>query len=177
MREQRGRLLAAASTRGVRVETVEEPLMKEIRILDKLIDLKEDGSLAMDMSYFRYCEGLRMTNDKFAGLFGGPARDPETPITQREMDLAASIQAVTEEAVLRMAREAKRLTGARNLCLAGGVALNCVANGRIRAAGIFDEIWIQPAAGDAGDNATDGIIDDWTDQCQQRIWFLKQTVA
>lgn len=119
-------------------------------ILDKLIDLRPDGSLAMDMSYFQYCEGLRMTNHKFAALFGGPARDPETPITQREMDLAASIQAVTEEAVLRMARYARELTGCENLCMAGGVALNCVANGKLLRAGVFKDIFIQPAAGDAG---------------------------
>ena len=119
-------------------------------ILDHLIDLRPDGSLAMDMSYFQYCEGLRMTNDKFAALFGGPARDPESPITQREMDLAASIQAVTEEAVLRMASYARELTGCDNLCMAGGVALNCVANGKLLRAGIFKDIFVQPAAGDAG---------------------------
>ncbi|MDB6139519.1 MAG: Nodulation protein nolO [Verrucomicrobiaceae bacterium] len=119
-------------------------------IYQHLIDLKPDGSLAMDMSYFNYCAGLRMTNGKFAALFGGPARDPETPITQREMDLAASIQAVTEEAVLRMARHARELTGCENLCLAGGVALNCVANGRLLRAGIFKSLFVQPAAGDAG---------------------------
>jgi len=119
-------------------------------ILDKLIDLRPDGSLAMDMSYFQYCEGLRMTNDKFAALFDGPARNPETPITQREMDLAASIQSVTEEAVLRMARYARELTGCENLCLAGGVALNCVANGKLLRAGVFKDIFVQPAAGDAG---------------------------
>jgi carbamoyltransferase len=119
-------------------------------ILDNLIDLRPDGSLAMDMSYFQYCEGLRMTNHKFAALFGGPARDPESPITQREMDLAASIQAVTEEAVLRMARYARELTGCENLCMAGGVALNCVANGKLLRAGVFKDIFVQPAAGDAG---------------------------
>jgi carbamoyltransferase len=119
-------------------------------IREKLIDLKEDGSFAMDLSYFNYCAGLTMTNGKFAALFGGPARAPESPITQREMDLAASIQQVTEEIVLRMAREAKRLTGMKHLCLAGGVALNCVANGRLLREKIFDDLWIQPAAGDAG---------------------------
>ncbi len=119
-------------------------------ILDKLIDLKEDGSLAMDMSYFSYCEGLRMTNDKFARLFGGPARDPGKPITQREMDLAASIQFVTGKAVLAMARKARHLTGCEYLCLAGGVALNCVANGKLLRSGIFKDIFVQPAAGDAG---------------------------
>ena len=119
-------------------------------ILSKLIDLKEDGSLAMDMRYFSYCQGLTMTNGAFAQLFGGPPRSPESPIRQREMDLAASIQAVTEETMLRMARTAKRLTGARQLCLAGGVALNCVANGKLLRAGIFDDIFVTPAAGDAG---------------------------
>jgi len=119
-------------------------------ILDKLVDLKEDGSLAMDMSYFNFCQGLTMTNDKFADLFGGPARGAESTITQREMDMAASIQKVTEEVCLRMARTAKKLTGAKNLCLAGGVALNCVANGVLLREKIFDEVWINPAAGDAG---------------------------
>lgn len=119
-------------------------------ILDKLIDLREDGSLAMDMSYFSYCEGLRMTNDRFAELFGGPPRDAESEITQREMDLAASIQVVTEKAVLAMARHAREMTGCENLCLAGGVALNCVANGKLLRSGIFDDIFVQPAAGDAG---------------------------
>ncbi len=119
-------------------------------ILNKLIDLKEDGSLAMDMRYFNYCEGLTMTSPEFDTLFGGPPRPAESPITQREMDLAASIQVVTEEAVLRMAKEARRLTGAKYLCLAGGVALNCVANGKLLRSKIFDDIWIQPAAGDAG---------------------------
>lgn len=119
-------------------------------ILEKLIDLREDGSLAMDMSYFSYCEGLRMTNDKFASLFGGPPRSPESPITQREMDLAASIQVVTEKAVLAMARYARELTGCENLCMAGGVALNCVANGKLLRSGIFKDIFVQPAAGDAG---------------------------
>ncbi len=119
-------------------------------ILDQLIDLKPDGSLAMDMRYFDYCQGLTMTNDAFAGLFGGPARNPESMITQREMDMAASIQKVTEEAVVRMARTAKQITGAKYLCLAGGVALNCVANGVLLREGIFDDIWIPPPAGDAG---------------------------
>jgi carbamoyltransferase len=126
-----------------------EPKYADI-ILDKLLDLKEDGSLAMDMSYFSYCAGLRMTNDKFAALFGGPARKPESPITQREMDLAASIQVVTEKAVLAMARYARQLTGCENLCMAGGVALNCVANGKLIRSGIFKDVFVQPAAGDAG---------------------------
>jgi carbamoyltransferase len=119
-------------------------------ILEKLIDLKEDGSLAMDMRYFSFCQGLTMTNDEFAGLFGGPPRKAEDVITQREMDMAASIQVVTEMAVIKMARTARKLTGAKYLCLAGGVALNCVANGKLLREGIFEDIWIQPAAGDAG---------------------------
>ncbi|MGC8828707.1 MAG: carbamoyltransferase family protein [Verrucomicrobiia bacterium] len=119
-------------------------------ILDKIVDLKEDGSLAMNMKYFNYCQGLTMTNREFDKLFGGPPRKPESFITQREMDIAASIQAVTEEAMIRMAKTAKELTGCKYLCLAGGVALNCVANGKILRSGIFDDIWIQPAAGDAG---------------------------
>jgi carbamoyltransferase len=126
-----------------------EPKYAEL-ILDKLIDLKPDGSLAMDMRYFNYCQGLTMTNGKFDRLFGGPPRKPEERITQREMDLAASVQKVTEEAVLRMARTAKKLTGSRYLCLAGGVALNCVANGKLLRTGEFEDIFIVPAAGDAG---------------------------
>ncbi len=119
-------------------------------ILEHLIDLKEDGTFRLDMQYFNYCTGLTMTNDKFAKLFGGPARTAETDITQREMDIAASIQKVTEEVVLRLARTLHKETGVDNLCLAGGVALNCVANGRIEREGPFKSIWIQPAAGDAG---------------------------
>ncbi len=119
-------------------------------ILSKLIDLRDDGSMAMDMSYFQYCEGLRMTNKKFADLFGGPERNAESEITQREMDLAASIQVVTEKAVFNMARYARQITGCENLCMAGGVALNCVANGKLLRSGIFKDIFVQPAAGDAG---------------------------
>ncbi|HUH02911.1 MAG TPA: carbamoyltransferase [Kofleriaceae bacterium] len=119
-------------------------------ILDKLIDLKADGSFRMDQSYFAYCQGLTMTSRKMDGLLGGPPRAPESPITQREMDLAASIQQVTEEIMLRCARTAHEVTGSKNLCLAGGVALNCVANGRILREGPFEQVWIQPAAGDAG---------------------------
>ena len=119
-------------------------------ILEKLVDLKEDGSLRMDMSYFNYCHGLTMTSRKFDALFGGPPRQAESPLTEREMDLAASIQQVTEEIMLRMARHVHTTTGMNNLCLAGGVALNCVANGRILREGPFDQLWIQPAAGDAG---------------------------
>src|SRR6266478_1462064 len=117
-------------------------------ILDHLIDIKEDGSFRLNIDYFDYCTGLRMTNAKFAELFGGPARKPEELLTQREMDLAASIQAVTEEIVLRLTRALAAKTGQKNLCLAGGVALNCVANGHVLRDGKFDQIWIQPAAGD-----------------------------
>ncbi len=120
------------------------------RILDHVVDLKPDGSFRLDMSYFDYCHGLRMTSRRFDALFDGPPRRPEAPITEREMDLAASIQAVTEEAMLRAARHVHRETGMRNLCLAGGVALNCVANGRVLREGPFDDVWVQPAAGDAG---------------------------
>lgn len=116
----------------------------------ELIDIKEDGSFRMNMDYFDYCGGLRMTNDRFAQLFDGPPRTPETKITQREMNLARSVQAVTEEVILKMAQTVHRETGHKNLCIAGGVGLNCVANGRILREGPFDEIWIQPAAGDAG---------------------------
>jgi len=119
-------------------------------ILDNLIDLREDGSFRLDLSYFDFCTGLRMTNERFDDLFGAPPRKPETPLTQRDMDLAASIQAVIEEAVLRLTRQAARETRSRNLCLAGGVALNCVANGKVLRDGRFDDIWIQPASGDAG---------------------------
>jgi carbamoyltransferase len=119
-------------------------------ILDNLIDLRDDGSFKLDLSYFNYCHGLTMTSPKFHKLFGGPPRKPETQIGQREMDLARSIQDVTEEIMLRMARYVRQETGERNLCLAGGVSLNCVANGKILREGIFDNIWIQPAAGDAG---------------------------
>ncbi|MCD6288771.1 MAG: carbamoyltransferase, partial [Candidatus Hydrogenedentes bacterium] len=119
-------------------------------ILDELVDLKEDGSLRLNLDYFDYCAGLRMTNRRFAKLFGGPARKPETRITRREMDIARSIQVVTEEVVTRMARHVHEATGMNRLCMAGGVALNCVANGRVLREGPFDDIWIQPAAGDAG---------------------------
>ena len=119
-------------------------------ILDKIVDVREDGSLWLDMSYFNYCQGLTMTSEKFHRLFGGPPREPESFITQQEMDLAASIQVVCEEVVLRAARHAHRLTGRKNLVMAGGVALNCVANGRVLREGPFEQIWIQPAAGDAG---------------------------
>lgn len=115
-----------------------------------LIDIKDDGSFRLNLEYFDYCTGLRMTNEKFAALFGGPARKSEDQVTQREMDLAASIQAVTEEVVLKLCRALAKENISKNLCLAGGVALNCVANGKILEEKIFDHIWIQPAAGDAG---------------------------
>ena len=114
------------------------------------MDLKEDGSFKLNMKYFGYCNGLKMTNWRFERLFGGPARKPETRITQKDMDIAASIQKVTEEIMLRMARHVHKVTGQDKLCLAGGVALNCVGNGRILREGPFKEIWIQPASGDAG---------------------------
>ena len=115
-----------------------------------LIDIKEDGSFALDMSYFNYCTGLTMTSKKFDVVFGGPPREPESALTQREMDLAASVQAVTEEVVVLLAKGIAKSTGQRNLCLAGGVALNCVANGKLLREKLFENIWIQPAAGDAG---------------------------
>lgn len=115
-----------------------------------LLDLRDDGSFRLDQSYFNYCQGLTMTSAKFARLFGGPPRSPEAKLTARELDLAASVQVVTEEIMLRMAKHLHGLTGARNLCLAGGVALNCVANGRLLRESPFERIWIQPAAGDAG---------------------------
>lgn len=119
-------------------------------ILKELIDLKADGSFWLNMEYFNFLTGTTMTNERFHGLFGGPPRRPEETIEQRHMDVARSIQAVTEEVMLRLARHARQLTGQKNLCLAGGVALNCVANGRILHEKIFDRLWIQPAAGDAG---------------------------
>ena len=126
-----------------------EPRFVE-RILDRVVELKDDGSFKLDMRYFNYLQGLTMTGPAFDALFDGPPRKPESPLTQREMDLAASIQVVTEEVMLRMARHVHRETGAENLCLAGGVALNCVGNGRLLRDGPFRRIWIQPAAGDAG---------------------------
>lgn len=126
-----------------------QPIYKD-RILGHVLDLKPDGSFRMDMSYFNYCQGLTMTSEKFHKLFGGPPREAESEVTQREMDLAASVQAVTEEVMLRMAQHVHETTGLKNLVLAGGVALNCVANGRILREGPFENLWIQPAAGDAG---------------------------
>ena len=144
---------------GFRVNSGEYKLMGlapygEPRFADwirrNMIDLKQDGSFRMDMSYFNYCQGLTMTSRKFEEAFEGPPRKPESPLTQREMDIAASIQKVTEEIMMRSAAHVHRATGMRNLCLAGGVALNCVGNGRILREGPFENIWIQPAAGDAG---------------------------
>jgi carbamoyltransferase len=126
-----------------------EPRFKQL-ILDHLIDVKDDGSFWMDMSYFNYCQGMTMTSEKFHRLFGGPPRTPETKLAQREMDLAASVQVVCEEVMLRSARHLHRVTGMKNLVMAGGVALNCVGNGRIFREGPFENVWIQPASGDAG---------------------------
>ncbi len=126
-----------------------EPIYAE-RIKEHLIDIKPDGSYRLNMAYFTYPGGLRMTGHKFAELFGGPPRQAESDITQREMDLAASIQKVTEEVMLKMAQHVHAQTGLTDLCMAGGVALNCVANGRLQREGPFERIWIQPAAGDAG---------------------------
>ncbi len=126
-----------------------EPRFKDL-ILQNLVHLKDDGSFKMDMSYFNYCQGLTMTSEKFHRLFGGPPSPPESRVTQREMDLAASVQAVTEEVMMRVAHYAHKKTGSANLVLAGGVALNCVSNGKILKNGPFEKMWIQPAAGDAG---------------------------
>jgi carbamoyltransferase len=126
-----------------------KPVFADV-IFDRLIDLKDDGSFRINMEYFGYIHSQSMTGDRFAELFGGPARKPESRITRREMDLAASIQAVTEEVVLRICRHLRALTGLSKLCLAGGVALNCVANGKVLREKVFDDLWIQPAAGDAG---------------------------
>jgi len=120
------------------------------KIYNHLVDLKEDGSFKMNMKFFDYCAGLTMTNGNFAKIFDGPPRKPESKLTQREMDLACSVQVVTEEIMVRMAKHVKEITGEKYLCLAGGVALNCVGNGKLLRKGIFDDIWIQPAAGDAG---------------------------
>ncbi|MEZ5458828.1 MAG: carbamoyltransferase [Steroidobacteraceae bacterium] len=120
------------------------------KIREHIVDIKDDGSFRLNMDYFDYCTGLTMTNDKFAALFGGPARTSETQLTQREMDLAASVQVITEEIVMKLARGIARETGEKNLCLAGGVALNCVANGKLLRDRSFEKLWIQPASGDAG---------------------------
>lgn len=126
-----------------------EPRFTDL-ILDHLVDVKPDGSFRLDQRYFEYCTGLRMTSDRFHELFGAPPRDPQEDLTQRDMDIAASIQAVTEEIILRLTRSLAAETGKANLCLAGGVALNCVANGKVLRDGAFENIWIHPAAGDAG---------------------------
>ncbi len=126
-----------------------EPKYKDL-IYEHLIDVKDDGSFKMNMDYFNYGAGLKMTNSKFDQLFGGPPRKPESELTQKEMDLARSVQEVTEEVMLKMAKYVRKETGMKYLCLAGGVALNCVANGKLLRSGLFEDIWIQPAAGDAG---------------------------
>lgn len=126
-----------------------QPTFKDLT-LEHIIDVKEDGSFRLDQQYFNYCTGLTMTNDKFSELFGGPPRGEDEPLTQRHMDLAASVQAVTEEVVLRLTQSLAKEHDIQNLCLAGGVALNCVANGKILQDGAFKNIWVQPAAGDAG---------------------------
>ncbi len=142
------------------------PLYRDL-ILDKLLDLKDDGTFRLDMKYFNYCTGLTMTNAEFDKLFGGPARKPESQLTQREMDIAASIQEVTELVVMRLAQTIQRETGEENLCLAGGVALNCVANGKLLRQGPFKNIWIQPAAGDAGGSLGAAYV-AWYAQPRQR---------
>ncbi|HET8669150.1 MAG TPA: carbamoyltransferase N-terminal domain-containing protein, partial [Candidatus Saccharimonadales bacterium] len=119
-------------------------------ILDKIVEIRDDGSLWLDMTYFNYCQGLTMTSERFHQLFGGPPRKPESLITQKDIDLAASIQIVCEQAVMNAAKHAHKLTGMKNLVMAGGVALNCVANGKLLRKGPFEQIWVQPAAGDAG---------------------------
>ena len=126
-----------------------EPRYEDL-IRRELVDIKADGTFRLNLDYFDYCTGLRMTNNAFADLFGGPRREPESEITQREMDMAASVQRVTEDIVLRLAKTLKRETGQNQLCLSGGVALNCVANGLLQREELFDRIWVQPAAGDAG---------------------------
>ena len=123
-----------------------EPKYKNL-IYDHLIDVKGDGSFRLNMEYFDYAAGLTMTSNKFHNLFGGPPRTPESDLTQKEMDLARSVQEVTEEIVLKIAQHVKKITGKKYLCLAGGVALNCVSNGKLLRSGIFDDIYIQPAAG------------------------------
>ncbi len=141
-----------------------EPRYAQV-IRDELLDLKADGSFRLNMDYFGYLDGLHMTSEGFEKLFDGPARPPESPITHREMDLAKSVQVVTEEIVLRMARHAREITGKPYLCMAGGVALNCVANGELLRAGIFDDLWIQPAAGDAG-GAVGAALSIWHNELQ-----------
>ncbi|MBI3695657.1 MAG: carbamoyltransferase [Acidobacteria bacterium] len=134
------------------------------KILNELVDVREDGSLRLNMRYFNYCQGLTMTNEAFDRLFGGPPREAESKLTQREMDLARSLQDVTELVMMRMAGHVHKVTGERNLCLAGGVALNCVGNGRILREGPFERLWIQPAAGDAG-GALGAALSVWYQYC------------
>lgn len=138
------------------------------KIRENLIDIKPDGSFRLDVRYFDYCTGLRMTNERFEALFGGPARKPGEQLTQRHMDLAASIQTVTEEVILRLARSTAKESGQKNLCLAGGVALNCVANGKVLRDGCFERIWIQPAAGDAGGAIGAALAAYYSDSHQRR---------
>ncbi len=138
-------------------------------ILDNLLDLKEDGTFRLDMQYFNYCTGLTMTNKKFDQLFGGPPRKPEGELTQREMDIAASIQVVTEDVVLKLAKTVHQETNADYLCLAGGVALNCVSNGRVLRESPFKDIWIQPAAGDAGGALGAALVVAYSETKNQRI--------
>jgi len=146
-----------------------EPEYKEL-ILDKLIDLKEDGSFRLDQSYFNYATGLTMVNQKFADLFGEPIRNPDTDkLTQFHMDIAASVQAVTEEVVLTMTRSLAKKYNIPNLCMAGGVALNCVANGKILRDRAFKDIWIQPASGDAG-GALGGALEVWHSDTRKAVW-------
>ncbi|WP_447987259.1 carbamoyltransferase family protein [Nitrospira sp. Nam74] len=141
-------------------------------ILTHLIDLKEDGSFRLNLDYFDYCTGLRMTNDRFHRLFGGEPREPESKLAQRQMDLARSIQDVTELVVLRMAKHVRKQTGMRNLCLAGGVALNCVANGRLLREGTFERLWIQPAAGDAGGALGAALAAYYVHEGRQRVGII-----
>jgi carbamoyltransferase len=138
------------------------------RILEKLVDVKPDGTFRLDQSYFDYCTGLTMTNERFADLFGQPVRAPEQLLTSFHMDVAASIQAVTELIMSRLARSVAAETGSRNLCLAGGVALNCVANGHIQRLGVFDNVWIQPASGDAG-GALGAALAVYYEECGERL--------
>ena len=134
-----------------------QPIYAEI-IKENLIDIKEDGTFKLDMSYFKYHRGFRMTSQKFHKLFGSLPRNAEDEITQFHMDLASSIQAVTEEIVIKIASSLREETGIKNICLAGGVALNCVANGKLLQEKIFDDIWIQPASGDAGSSLGGALI-------------------
>ena len=139
------------------------------KIKDNLIDIKEDGTFRLEMSYFKYHRGFRMTGRKFHKLFGRPPRQGETELTQFHMDLAASIQVVTEEIVLKLAKSLREETGINNLCLAGGVALNCVANGKLLQENIFDDIWIQPASGDAGSALGAALLGWHQHQEQERV--------